>query len=506
MGLMDFDLEGAFNDPQRAGLLNAAAQMFAASGPSRMPTSFGQVLGNGLLGYQKSLDDHEKRASEKAYREAMTAQAKIGMQAKLMEMDKAKRDAAFIERLLGGQGAAPATPAPVGAGMPDAGSAPSGGAFAAPGGMQGGTPMPQAAPGGGFLGNATPDQIAALKLMGKDVSELYKLAKTGTQLQPGTWREDLSTGQREYITDPTKGLAIVNGRVVALPGFSEANASIKGAEAGATAAAQMPYNVATDAAKQRTAAGLDMVQVPMQDGSMRMMPRLAAAGVLSGPGGAFGPGQGGAPGPGAPGLGVSQSPADKTYGDETAKASAEQYKAIQNAGMQAPGRIAKLQQLGALLDGHDGGKLSPTGLQIAQMANSLGIKIDSKLANKEAAQALTNELALSLRDPSNGGGMPGAMSDADRQFLVASVPGLSQSAQGRKAMVQMQVALTQRNADVAGMARQWQQRYGRLDAVNPNTGLSFHDNLQRWAQARPLFGGMQQPQQQAAPDGRTGSW
>lgn len=485
MGLMDFDLEGAFNDPQRAGLLNAAAQMFAASGPSRMPTSFGQVMGQGLLGYQQSLDQHEKRATEKAYREAMTAQAKIGMQAKLMEMDKAKRDAAFIERLLGGQGAAPATPAPVGAGMPDAGSAPS---------------------GGGFLGSATPDQIAALKLMGKDVSELYKLAKTGTQLQPGTWREDLSTGQREYITDPTKGLAIVNGRVVPLPGFSEANAGIKGAEAGATAAAQMPYSVATDAAKQRTAAGLDMVQVPMQDGSMRMMPRLAAAGALSGPGGAFGPGQGGVPGPGAPGLGVSQSPADKTYGDETAKASAEQYKTIQNAGMQAPGRIAKLQQLGALLDGHDGGKLSPTGLQIAQTANSLGIKIDSKLANKEAAQALTNELALSLRDPSNGGGMPGAMSDADRQFLVASVPGLSQSGQGRKAMVQMQVALTQRNADVAGMARQWQQRYGRLDAVNPNTGLSFHDNLQRWAQARPLFGGMQQPQQQAAPDGRTGSW
>jgi len=41
------------NDPQSQGLLGMAAAMLQASGPSRMPTTFGQNLGKGLQGYQQ---------------------------------------------------------------------------------------------------------------------------------------------------------------------------------------------------------------------------------------------------------------------------------------------------------------------------------------------------------------------------------------------------------------------------------------------------------------------
>lgn len=211
---------------------------------------------------------------------------------------------------------------------------------------------------------------------------------------------------------------------------------------------------------------------------------------------ALGIGNGGNPG----GLGSSQSPANQAYSGEIAKASADQYKQIQNAGMLAPGKIAKYQQLAQLLAGHDGGKLSGVGLDIAQAANSLGLKIDKNLPNKEAAQALTNELALALRNPAGGEGMPGAMSDSDRQFLVASIPNLTQSAEGRRQMVELQTKVLSRQADVARMARLWQQRYGRLDATNPNTGRSFFDNLQEWSERNALF---PQIQQQSNGDMRT---
>lgn len=49
MGLLDSYLD----DPQQAGLLNAAAQMLATSGPSTMPRSFGQVLASGVGGFQQ---------------------------------------------------------------------------------------------------------------------------------------------------------------------------------------------------------------------------------------------------------------------------------------------------------------------------------------------------------------------------------------------------------------------------------------------------------------------
>jgi hypothetical protein len=243
----------------------------------------------------------------------------------------------------------------------------------------------------------------------------------------------------------------------------------------------------------------------MADGSTRMMPRAQAASTLGGqammPSGVQQSGQIQQQGFGSPsgspyaltqGFGVSQSPGDKTYQEDTAKAAADQYKQIQTAGFTAPTKIAKYQQLGALLDDFNGSKLTPMGMELAQFAKSLGLNVDPKLPNKEASIALTNELALAMRNPANGEGMPGNFSDADREFVVKSVPNLMQTAQGRRQLIDMQIQILQRQADTAAMARKWVQRYGRIDAVNPVTGKSFFDNLQDWATRNPLFA---QPEQ-----------
>lgn len=52
-------------------------------------------------------------------------------------------------------------------------------------------------------------------------------------------------------------MGLVNGTVAPLAGYSAANAGIKGQEAGAVAGAKMPYDIATDRARQVTGAQLE---------------------------------------------------------------------------------------------------------------------------------------------------------------------------------------------------------------------------------------------------------
>lgn len=174
--------------------------------------------------------------------------------------------------------------------------------------------------------------------------------------------------------------------------------------------------------------------------------------------------------------------ADKEYQTKVAGDQSDQRKAIMNSGFSASGKIAKLQQIDKLLGDFEGGKLSQTALDFSSAANSLGIKLDKNLPNKEAALAMSREIALSLRDPSNGGGMPGAMSDSDRNFLSSMTPDISQTAQGRKQIIGAAVAVQQRNQQVAGFARKYEAKYGKLDN-------GFYDQLSKWSDVNPMFGG-----------------
>jgi len=156
------------------------------------------------------------------------------------------------------------------------------------------------------------------------------------------------------------------------------------------------------------------------------------------------------------------------------------YADIQKAGMNASSKLNRYDRLGSLLEGVSTGKFTPFGVEVAKTAESLGIKIDPSLPNKEAAQALSGEIALELRNPSGGAGMPGAMSDADRQFLVSMVPGLTTTPQGRKLMLDTARKLAQRDQDVARLAREYRTRNGSIDE-------GFYNMLSAWSAQNPLF-------------------
>lgn len=179
---------------------------------------------------------------------------------------------------------------------------------------------------------------------------------------------------------------------------------------------------------------------------------------------------------------TTKAAADKEYQVGTAKDIAETRKTIMNAGFSAPSTIAKYEKLGKLLQDVDGGTLTATGTNIASAMNSLGIKVDKNLSNKEAAAALGNEMALELRNPANGAGMPGAMSDADRNYLVSMIPNASQSAEGRKQLLAAKIAVEQRKVQTATFARNYEKKYGRLDN-------GFFEQMSAWSTQNPLFKG-----------------
>jgi hypothetical protein len=531
-GLLDqsnFGFGTSFDDPRSLGILGAAAGLLSAAGPSPRRVTLAEAMGQGLktgmagyqsgqqMGLEKQKGDLLKAQTDQAILQAKRQQALQDLVAGMLGVGLPANQAPQGSPQAGAQQPDQAQGTGLRIGMPpglqvpssDGGiglRAPSTDIFSAQPKTDSGNPalQPQTASNNGIqpFGQQAPsgmqpkpgafpftmNQIAALSVLGapgsKELLDIYKYSNDGVKREPGTFYE--INGKLAYFPKVAEGATITqDGNIVPIPGAIDFNAAYKGTE-----------TQATEGAKAR----LDLVQVPMADGSTRMLPRDQAASILGGqammPRGAqqfwqnqqqgFGS-QSGTPYTGAPGFGVSQSPGDKTYQEDAAKAAADQYKKIQDAGFTAPNKIAKFQQLATLLDDFNGSKLSPMGMELAQFAKSIGLNVDPKLPNKEAAMSLTNELALSLRNPSGGEGMPGNFSDADREFAVKTVPNLMQTAQGRRQLVDMQVKLLQRQADTAAMARKWAQRYGRLDAVNPVTGKSFFDNLQEWANRNPLF-------------------
>lgn len=158
------------------------------------------------------------------------------------------------------------------------------------------------------------------------------------------------------------------------------------------------------------------------------------------------------------------------------------YTDLQKAAIQAPAKIGKLDQIETLLNKAYTGTGAETWLDLKKAAQGLGLGIDlpENIGAAEAAKALSNEMALQLRNPAGGAGMPGALSDPDRQFLVSMTPGMAQTPQGRKQLIDAHRKIAERDQDVAKMARDYRKKNGQIDE-------GFFDVLAEYAEKHPLF-------------------
>ena len=226
------------------GLLMAAA-------PRANGAGVGQRIGEAYGYVQQQRAAEEERGMKKALQDAQIANYTSEADNRRATIENQRRLSGLLSSIFGGDQSAERLPA---------------GAYApSVGGMGPVAPTPATRPG---LGGMSLDQVVAVKAAGgPDLLEAWKLQNVGTPMSSGSYvtRAD---GSREYLPDPSKGLVFGPGGASVMPGFAQANATIKGAEAGATAQAN---------------AGFDMVTVETPGGPV-MMTRAQAARMSSGAG------------------------------------------------------------------------------------------------------------------------------------------------------------------------------------------------------------------------------
>jgi cytochrome c556 len=158
----------------------------------------------------------------------------------------------------------------------------------------------------------------------------------------------------------------------------------------------------------------------------------------------------------------------------------DQFVDIMKADVKAQGKLARLSRMEELLKGLETGGLVPTLTKIQNVAQSLGFQVDPSLGPKQALEALSNEVALSFRDPSGGAGLPGAMSDPDREFVVNMAPGLSKTKEGNALIIETAKKLAKRDMEVAKLAREYRKKHGQMDE-------GFYDELAAFSEKNPMF-------------------
>jgi hypothetical protein len=172
----------------------------------------------------------------------------------------------------------------------------------------------------------------------------------------------------------------------------------------------------------------------------------------------------------------------KTIGKELG----QQYADLQKGGMAAQGRVAKFQRMNQLLEGMTTGRLVPTMADIAAIGETFGIKVDPKLGAKQALESLSNEVALTLRNTGEGNGMPGQLSDKDRDFLKAMTPGLAKTPEGNRLIIETGMKIAKRQQETARLAREYRMKNRTMDG--------FTEFMQSYAEKNPLFEGAVVPQ------------
>src|SRR5574337_839160 len=203
------------------------------------------------------------------------------------------------------------------------------------------------------------------------------------------------------------------------------------------------------------------------------------------------PAQGAPAAPAAPAQGgiYTKTPESETYRSESGKASAKAFEDMQTKAQDAYTQMGDVDEMRSLLEGLNTGPAEPLVTEAKSRAENI-IRYfnpnfrfgEGDVSRAQAAKALSNRLALNLRNPAAGMGMPGSLSDSDRVFLSQSVPGLQNSPEGNARMLEYTEKLLQRRIDVAEMAQRWREDHNGVFDQG-----AFTKHLRKWAEEHPLF-------------------
>jgi hypothetical protein len=177
---------------------------------------------------------------------------------------------------------------------------------------------------------------------------------------------------------------------------------------------------------------------------------------------------------------INMPPMEKEFDKTLGKGLAEEQISLQKQGAAARNEAQQFKVLGDMLAQTYTGAGAQQVLQLKRVAGALGMDTEG-VPEAQVAQKISRELALKLRNPESGGGMPGALSDADRNFLESMVPGIQNSSEGNRLMTEYMVRLANRRAEIATLAEQYADAHeGRLDR-------GWYKAQREYVEANPLF-------------------
>lgn len=180
---------------------------------------------------------------------------------------------------------------------------------------------------------------------------------------------------------------------------------------------------------------------------------------------------------------VNVNPGEKSFIQEMGKKDAQFYDGLQSQAENARNMLGMYDLAeNAINTGIRTGALGEHELTLRQFGQMLGIDTDAnKVAGGELLRSVQNKMALMMRSPDGGMGMPGALSDRDIKFLKDAQIGLDRTPEGNRRMLQAFRATEQRKLDIARLADEYIQQHGKLDRPG------FNAVVRRFAEENPLF-------------------
>lgn len=328
----------------------------------------------------------------------------------------------------------------------------------------------------------------------KPTDKMRELQSRGVQPGSPQWNAELGTNFAQsgaWQVGP-------NGQVQLAPGYAQGSGAIEGAQQ----AAKAPYNV------QEFNIGGRPYRMPVSDYLAITGPRKTEQDAFNAVQTAARYGIPLSASPDASARVSDASPrvqfggatsSESKFSEKVGAEMGDLYAGLLKSDLGAPRNIAKYERLGTLLESASTGKYQGSIVDFKAAMKSVGFDlaafgIGDNIAPAQAARAMANHLALELRNPATGAGMPGALSDKDREFLVQSIPSLENDPNAIKLMVDYAKRLAKRDQDIAKMARAYKKRTGGFDE-------GFFDELSDWSSRNPLFNEQPRMPAPAVPQG-----
>lgn len=174
-------------------------------------------------------------------------------------------------------------------------------------------------------------------------------------------------------------------------------------------------------------------------------------------------------------------PAMEAYSKKRAEADSAALDDLFSKADIAQGLMNSFDAFQSVMHGLDTGLMSGVYADLNRLGASFGLEIDPDADKLQAARAISNQIALRLRNPESGMGLTGNTSDRDVRFLLAAVPRIQNTEGGNAILLDMWGRIQERALLKAQMAAEYEQKHGRFSKTR------FEKEWKEYVDANSLF-------------------